>query len=332
MPVTDDHFGCHIGNTPMVKLSSKTNAYSHKGINIYVKLEYCNPTGSIKDRMVQYILDHAMKTDKIRPGGTVVEASSGNTGTSLSMFCNQHGLKTIIFTNTNCSDEKINNMKLHGATVHVNDDYKNIALTHAKEHPEWFHLNQYHNYENAQSYYHTLGPEIWDDMQGQLNYFVAGKGTSGTISGTGSFLKSKNKEIKIVLADVCEKSTRIEGVNGERAMHFADVIDDVLKVQDQDAFDMCHVLANNETIFAGGSGGFNVCASLKLAELLAEKNDHLNENHPINNPINPINIITVIPDSGLKYMSKIYNPAWLRDNNIAVTSFFSSELSKPEAR
>ena len=311
---TDNHFGCHVGNTPMVKLSSKTNAHSQKGINIYVKLEYCNPTGSIKDRMVQYILEDAIKAGKIQPDGTVIEASSGNTGTSLSMFCKRYGLKSIIFTNTKCSDEKINKMKMYGATVHVNDDYKNVALKQAKEHPEWFHLNQYDNCKNAQSYYDTYGPEIWDDMQGQLNYFVAGGGTDGTIFGTGSFLKYKNKDIKIILADVSGSITLIEGVSSMRSINYADVIDDVLKIQDQEALDMCHVLAKNETIFAGGSGGFNVVASLNLAELLA-KNDNLNENHAIN-------IITVIPDSGLKYMSKIYNPVWLQDNNIDVTSFF----------
>ena len=321
----------YVGNTPMIKLSSKTNKYSQKGINIYIKLENLNPTGSIKDRMVQYILDDAIKTGKIQPGGTVVEASSGNTATSLSMFCALYDLKAVLFTNTNCSVEKVNHIKSYGATtLHIlplcsktlPQHYQNVALNYSKEHPSYFHFNQYENPKNAESYYNTLGPEIWDNTQGQINVFVASGGTCGTITGIGSFLKSKNKDIKIIMADVSgsiffnkrnniniiEKFTLIEGVGKvdiPQVMNL-DVIDDILKIEDEEAFSMCHILEKNEGIHAGGSGGCNVFASLKLAKLLAE--------NIVSDQV--INIITLIPDSGLKYMSKIYNPTWLQDNDI----------------
>jgi cysteine synthase len=309
----------YIGNTPMVKLSNKTNKYSEWGIDIYVKLEYFNPTGSIKDRMVKYVIDDAFKTGKIQAGGTVVEASSGNTATSLSMICALFGLKTVLFTNTKCSNEKINNIKLHGSTLHVlplvyskssPEHYENVAFNYAKENPDFFHFNQYNNPKNAQTYYDTLGPEIWDNMQGQLNYFVVGGGTYGTITGTGSFFKSKNKNIKVILVDIAEQSSLIEGLSISQDMNHDNhnhVVDDILKIEDKEAFNMCHILAKNEGIFSGGSGGCNVIASLKLAEMIS-KNNNVDQQ--------VINIVTLIPDSGFKYMSKIYNPTWLQENNI----------------
>jgi cysteine synthase len=321
-----------IGNTPLVKLSQKTNKYEN--INIYVKLEYYNPTGSIKDRIVKYILEDAFANHKINPNTTIIEASSGNTACSIAMLSSYYGLKSILCTNTKCSTEKLNAIKAFGASeVIVTEScassspnhYQNVALKMAKENPTYYHINQYDNKLNADAYFHTLGPEIADELNCDVDYFICAGSTGGTITGTGRYLKEKNKNTKVILVDPVGSvfydyfesggkidilqsetaSTNIEGIGKDaipKVLDF-DLINDVFRVNDIDAINMCHTLSLNEGIFSGGSGGANVFSALNLAKKISLETYHSKKE---------INIVTVIPDTGFKYMSKIYNPEWVK--------------------
>lgn len=320
-----------VGNTPIIKLSKKLNPYVN--INIYIKLEYYNPSGSIKDRMVNYILKKCMEDGTINSNTTIIEASSGNTGSSLAMFSSLYNLKLIICTNTKCSNEKINMIKSFNPELIITNScpsnsiehYQNVAKKIADSNPEYYHFNQYDNYLNSESYYKTLGPEILNTIK-NVDYFTCGGSTCGTITGVGRYLKDNNNDVKIILADVNGSilhnfiknkstnpnpgTTNIEGIGKDSIPKNMDVsiIDDTIIVSDNDAIDMCYKLAKHEGIFSGGSGGCNVFSAIKLAEKINNNKDN----------DNIINIVTVIPDSGFKYISKIYNPEWLKSIDINI--------------
>ncbi len=313
-----------IGNTPLVKLQ---NINPYKNVEIYVKLEFFNPSGSIKDRIVKHIIEDAEKSELLKKGGTIVENTSGNTGAAVAMIGAIKGYKTILTMPDKVSKEKQNSLKALGAEIVVTptsalpdspDHYVNTAIRIAKETPNSFRVNQYDNPKNPEAHYLTTGPEIWKQTEGLITHFVASGSTGGTISGISKYLKEQNKNIKAVMPDpigsiyydyfktgkinMQESCTyQVEGVGEDHiahAMNF-DIVDEMYQFTDADAFRTARLLAKEEGIFGGGTGGANVWGALKLAGTLKE----------------PAVIVTVIPDNGVKYLSKFYNDNWLKENN-----------------
>jgi len=312
-----------IGNTDLHLIKSEKINPHRDTVPIFIKLESQNPTKSIKDRMVQYVVLKAK--EKLPQETTFVSASSGNTGSSLAYVCKLLDFKCIIVTNTKCSEEKITACRDYGAEVIVGDSdaapdsdehYQNIAINLASSNPNHFDLDQYGNEKNTESYFKTLGPEIWEEMDGEITHFVTGGSTCGTIMGVGSFLKEKKEDINIVLADPIGSSISgfvmgrevvsdlgsyvIEGVGKDSVPKLLDreLINSVIGISDQEAIDMCHMLKSEEGIHLGGSSGLNVSAAVKLASEVPSGSK----------------IVTIGCDSGAKYESKIYNDDWLKEN------------------
>eukprot|EP00472_Partenskyella_glossopodia_P003888 CAMPEP_0197525922 /NCGR_PEP_ID=MMETSP1318-20131121/15073_1 /TAXON_ID=552666 /ORGANISM="Partenskyella glossopodia, Strain RCC365" /LENGTH=350 /DNA_ID=CAMNT_0043079755 /DNA_START=205 /DNA_END=1257 /DNA_ORIENTATION=- len=312
-----------IGGTPLVDLTNLAKP-KHPDTRILAKCEFMNPGYSIKDRIVYTILTEAEKQGLLKPGMTIVAASSGNTGASTAMIASMRGYKSIIITSPKCSQEKMDAIRAYGAELLVTagglkaDDpehYMNMETTICEANPEkFFGINQYENALNPLAHYMTLGPEIWGQTDGSITHFIAAGSTGGTLSGTARYLKeASNGDVRVIMADPVGSvfyeyfktgilnepgNFQVEGVGKENipgAMDF-DLIDDAVRVTDKEAFKMCHMMAKAEGILAGGSGGLNVFAAKRLAEEL----DY------------PSTIVTVLPDSGIKYLSKIYNKEWLQ--------------------
>lgn len=316
-----------VANTPMIELTQMVPpARRTEGVRVFAKCEFFNPGFSIKDRIVQHILDQAEADGRLKKGMTVVAASSGNTGASTAMMCAMRGYNCIITTSTKCSKEKMDAIRAYGARLLVSPPgvqedhpfhYMRMAQTLVARNPGWFDINQYDTQDNPAGHYRTLGPEIWKQTNGCVTHFVAAGSTGGTVSGTGRYLKEQNPNITVALADPVGsifteyfKSRKIskpqkflvEGVGKGSipgAMHF-DVIDKVLPVTDSQAFAMCAQLARTQGICAGGSSGLNVFAALQLAEQMEE----------------PATIVTILCDLGVKYLSKVYNNDWLQANGM----------------
>ena len=289
-----------IGNTPMLKLN---NMGIREQVGVYAKLELLNPEGSIKDRVGMYMLNEAIESGRLQPGGTIVEATAGNTGIGIAIAALNRGYQVIFTVPTKFSVEKQKIMKALGAKV-VNTSREEGMLGAEKkaeelikEIPGAISLGQFHNPANPLAHYETTGPEIYRQMDGKIDYFVAGAGSGGTFSGVMRYLKEKNPAIKGVLADPVgsvigggeHADYDIEGIGNDFIADTMDMslVDMVIKVTDQDAFNMSRLLAGREGVFAGTSSG----AALSAAIRLSERTDHGN-------------IVVVFPDKGERYLSK----------------------------
>lgn len=309
-----------IGHTPLVtlqKIPAGTKA------NIMAKLEFLNPGGSVKDRMALYMIEDAERQGLLKPGGTIVENSSGNTGAALAMIAAVKGYKCIITMPDKMSDEKKNLMKAFGAEVIVTptdvpadspESYYSVARRIASETPNAYYPDQYNNPKNIDAHFETTGPEIWEQAKGNIDILVGGIGTGGTLSGTGRYLKKQNPKIKIIAVDPvgsvfydyfktgklpAPHVYKVEGIGEDYLVKAVDfnVIDDIIQVTDKDSFLMTRRLAREEGIFAGGSSGSAVWAAMQVAKDLKY----------------PQNIVVILPDSGTRYLSKIFNDEWMKE-------------------
>lgn len=314
-----------VGNTPLVKLQ---RIVENPLATLLVKLEFFNPSGSIKDRIVAHIIEDAEKRGLLKPGGTIIENTSGNTGAAAAMIGAMKGYRVILTMPDKVSREKQNALKAYGAEVIVlptsasidsDDHYVNRAKRLAEEIPNSFRIDQYDNPKNPEAHYLTTAREIWEQTGGMIDYFVASGSTGGTISGISKFLKEKNPNIQVVMPDpigsiyydyfttgVIPKEGNcnylLEGIGEDhlaKAMDFS-YVDMMLKVSDKQAFQVARSLAKMEGILAGGSSGANMWAALEIAKGATE----------------PTTIVTVLPDNGIKYLSKCYDEAWLKENNL----------------
>lgn len=317
-----------IGNTPIVKLNKVA---SHVDSDIYVKLEYMNPGGSIKERIARHIIEKAIERGELKPGGTIVEGTSGNTGVGLAMYAAVHGYKCIFVLPDKQSIEKINNLKAFGAKVVVTptnvepDDprsYYSVAKRIAETTPNSFYANQYYNLDNQEAHIKSTGPEIFKQTEGDFDVFMAGVGTGGTISGTGKYLKSVMPDVKIVGVDI-EGSILapfwktgevieahgyvLEGIGEDifpDNLDF-DVIDDFVMIDDKESFVMTRRLLTEEGIYSGGSSGAAVVGAIRYAESLDT----------------PKRILVILPDSGNRYTGKIYNDEWMKEGGYADSDY-----------
>jgi cystathionine beta-synthase len=316
-----------IGNTPLVRLQHMS---PNNDIEIWVKLEFFNPTGSIKDRIIKHIIEDAEKTGKLVPGGTIIEGTSGNTGSAIAMIAAMKGYKAILTMPDKVSKEKQKAMTAYGAQIVIcptavssdsPEHYVSVADRLGREIPNSFRVNQYDNPKNPEAHYLTTGPEIWKQTEGRITHYVAAGSTGGTVSGTGKYLKEQNPNIKIVMPDPVGSlyyhyfktgtmpkdascSYKIEGVGEDhlaKAMDFS-VVDDMYQFTDQEAFLTARRLAATEGISGGGTGGANVWGALKLAASLT----------------GPAVIVTVIPDNGIRYLSKLYDDEWMKENGFSL--------------
>lgn len=314
-----------IGNTPLVELTKiSPNPY----VKILAKCEFLNPSGSIKDRIVKYILDDAEKSGLLKPNGTIVEATSGNTGAATAMIGAIRGYQVVLTMPDKVSKEKQDALKAYGAKIVVTpttagpeepDHYVNTAIRIAAEIPNSFRINQYDNLKNPEAHYYSTGPEIWQQTEGTIDYFVASGSTGGTISGVGKYLKEKNPEIKTVMPDPVGSiyyhyhttgeisheggcTYQVEGVGEDhmaKAINF-EFIDEVLQFTDRDAFLTAREVATKEGILVGGSSGANVWGAIQIAKRLTH----------------PATIVTMLTDSGVKYLSKCFNDEWMKSQGL----------------
>lgn len=311
-----------VGNTPLVKIRKLTASRGIKA-TVLAKVEFFNPTASVKDRMAIFMLNAAAKSGELKPNSTIIEATSGNTGAAAAMYGAAHGHKVVLTIPDKMSSEKIDTLKAFGAEVHIcltavpPDDprsYYETAKSLAEKCDEPFMLNQYHNPDNIGAHYATTGPEIWQQTGGEIDVFVAGVGTGGTMSGTARYLKEQNPDIEVVAVDV-EGSVfydyfktgelpeahpyLVEGIGDDmlcKALDFS-VIDEMYKVDDKTSFVVGRELAREEGILAGGSSGSALHAALEHAKSLDESKT----------------MVVILPDAGSKYVTKMYNDDWMRD-------------------
>lgn len=312
-----------IGNTPLIRL----NSFSYEtGCEILGKAEFLNPGGSVKDRAALYIIKDAEEKGLLKPGGTVVEGTAGNTGIGLAHICNARGYKCLIVIPDTQSQEKIDALRTLGAEVRTvpalpykdPNNYVKLSGRLAAEMENAVWANQFDNLANRRSHYETTGPEIWAQTDGKVDAWVAATGTGGTFAGVAMFLKSKNPEIKTVLADpmgsglysyfktgeIQTKGSSItEGIGTSRVtanMENAPV-DDAIQIDDAEAVRVVYQLLRKEGLFMGGSVGINVGAAVALAKQMGPGHT----------------IVTVLCDGGARYQSRLFDRQWLTSKGLS---------------
>lgn len=315
-----------IGWTPLVRLNKVT-----RGIRtpVYAKAEIFNPGGSIKDRIGGPIIDQAEREGRLKPGGTIVEGTSGNTGIGLAIYAALKGYKCIFTMPDKMSQEKVRLLKAFGAEVIITptavppdhpDSYVMMAKRIAHETPNAILANQFYNDANPQAHYETTGPEIWDQTEGKVTHFVYAAGTGGTITGVGRYLKEKNPKIQIIAGDpigsilaemwrtkgegkVEGVPYKVEGIGQDKIPGTLDmaIIDDFMTVSDKESFAMARRLTREEGLFVGGSSGLIVHVALHIARRLDDPNAL---------------VVAPLPDTGERYLSKLYNDEWMRENQL----------------
>jgi cystathionine beta-synthase len=313
-----------IGNTPLVRLSRLGRGLRTP---IYGKLENLNPGGSVKDRIGLSIIEAAERSGALRPGGVVVEATSGNTGVGLAIAAALKGYRCIFTIPDKMSVEKVRLLRAYGAEVivvptAVPPDHPDYYITKARAivaaTPGAIMADQHYNEANPEAHYRTTGPEIWEQTKGRITHFVCSPGTGGTITGVGRYLKEKNPAVRIVAGDPVgsiykdyarthEKGQgqpyKVEGIGGDKiptALDFA-VVDEWVTVSDAEAFRTARRMTREEGIFLGGSAGLNVWTALDVARRLDDK-DAL--------------VVTILCDTGERYLSKLYDDNWMRENQL----------------
>ena len=310
-----------VGRTPLIRLNNIA-----KGIAcpIWVKADYLNPGGSVKDRIGITMIDRAEREGRLKPGGTIIEATSGNTGMGLALVAAVRGYKVVFTINDKQSKEKIDLLKALGAEVIVcptavdPDDprhYHQVAQKLAKEIPNSYYSDQYSNPDNPRAHYETTGPEIWEDTEGKVTHFVCGLGTGGTITGVAQFLKEKNPQVQSIGVDpigyiyydyfkhkkkVKGSTYVVQGIGGDCLHATLDfkLLDDVVQVTDEECLVVTRRLARLEGIFAGGSSGGPISVALRIART---------------QPASGL-IVVFLPDTGTRYLSNVYNDEWMRDH------------------
>jgi cystathionine beta-synthase len=309
-----------IGNTPLIKLNRITAGIK---ADIFAKLEFINPMGSIKDRIAKYMIEKAEKEERIKPGDTIIDNSSGNTALGLAMVCAVKGYKVKMVVRDSLSSEKIKFLRAmdvelvmvdHTLPPESPESYNKITPRIVRETPGGYYFDQHNNRENNEAHYHTTGPEIWEQMEGKIDYFVSGIGTGGTICGVSKFLKERDPRIKVIGVDpkgsifydyfhykklVKPSPYFIEGLGDEFLIGCVDfsLIDGIYQISDETAFRMTRKLADKEAILAGGSSGATLWAAIRLASEIDR----------------PARIVTVFADSAMRYLSTIYNDNWLEE-------------------
>jgi cysteine synthase len=312
-----------VGNTPLIRL----NSFSEQtGCEILGKAEFLNPGGSVKDRAALYIIQDAEAKGLLKPGGTVVEGTAGNTGIGLVHICNARGYKCLIVIPETQSQEKIDLLRTLGAEVRTvpavpyrdPNNYVKVSGRLAQELDNAIWANQFDNLANRQAHYETTGPEIWQQTDGQVDAWVAATGTGGTYAGVALYLKEKNPQIRCVVADPkgsglysyvktgeiqMEGSSITEGIGNSRITANMEGVplDDAIQIDDTQALAVLHQLLHQEGLFMGGSVGINVGAAIDLARQLGPGH----------------RIVTVLCDGGSRYQSRLYNPEWLASRGLA---------------
>ena len=303
-----------IGGTPLIRLNKIAK---HLPVEMYVKYEAANPGGSIKDRIALAMIEAAEKEGRLKPGGTIVEATAGNTGVGLALAAAVKGYRCIFTVPHKMSDEKVKLLEAFGAeVVRTRDDvppdspesYNGVAIRIADEIPGAFRTAQFFNQNNPEAHYLTTGPEIWSDTEGRVDALVCGVGTGGTISGAGKYLKEQRPEVKIVLADPegsilsgdKPRPFLVEGIGEDffPETYNPDIVDEFIRISDKESFTIARRLAHEEGLLVGSSSGTAVAAALSYARTL-EKGKL---------------VVVVLPDTGRNYLSRIFNEQWLKEH------------------
>ncbi|MEV4556974.1 cystathionine beta-synthase [Kitasatospora sp. NPDC049285] len=322
-----------VGNTPLVKLNKVTDGIS---ATVLAKVEYFNPGGSVKDRIAMRMIEAAEASGALKPGGTIVEPTSGNTGVGLAIVAQQKGYKCIFVCPDKVSTDKINTLRAYGAEVVVcptavapehPDSYYNVSDRLVRETPNAWKPDQYSNPDNPASHYHSTGPELWEQTDGKITHFVAGVGTGGTISGTGKYLKeASGGTVQVIGADpegsVYSGGTGrpylVEGVGEDfwPTAYDREVADRIVAVSDKDSFQMTRRLAKEEGLLVGGSCGMAVVAALEVARELGPDDV----------------VVVLLPDGGRGYLSKIFNDDWMADYGFLPTATDEAHIGEVLAR
>ncbi|HVJ64689.1 MAG TPA: cysteine synthase family protein, partial [Bdellovibrionota bacterium] len=307
---------------------------------LFAKIEYTNPAGSAKDRIALKIINDAEKSGRLKPGGTIVEATSGNTGAGLAMIAAIRGYKTVFCMPDKISAEKVNSLRAYGSKVVISptsahpdspEYYCNVAKRIAAETPGGCLADQYFTPSNPTAHYETTGPEIWEQMKGKIDFVAAGIGTGGTLSGTAKYLREKNPKIKVVALDpvgsiyrsvietgkACEAGTYlVEGVGEDILPGTMDlkIVDTVVTVNDEESFRAARMLAQAEGLLVGGSCGLALFGVLQYLAQHESKGGA------------PLRGVVILPDSGSRYLTKVFNDPWLKENSVNATSWADIKL------